>query len=69
MSLEQLDLYCTSKLEELKQKGIPKTAEKVIAKITLPDWVKKGTLPDVSEDKNFGPRYFSWRVMKVLTCS
>ena len=58
MSLEQLDLYCTSKLEELKEKGISKEAEKVIAKITLPDWVKKGTLPDTSEDKDFGPRYF-----------
>lgn len=58
MSLEQLDLYCTSKLEELKEKGASKGSEKVIAKITVPDWVKRGKLPDDSEDKNFGPRYF-----------
>lgn len=58
MSLEQLDLYCTSKLEELKEKGASKGPEKVIAKITVPNWVKRGKLPDAAEDKNFGPRYF-----------
>lgn len=58
MSLEQLDLYCTSKLDELKDKGAAKGSEKVIAKITVPDWVKRGKLPDAAEDKNFGPRYF-----------
>ncbi len=58
MSLEKLDLYCTSKLDELKAKGAQKGSEKVIAKITVPDWVKQGRLPDATKDNNFGPRYF-----------
>lgn len=58
MSLKQLDLYCTSKLEELKEKGALKGSEKVIAKITAPNWVKRGKLPDTAEDKIFGPRHF-----------
>ncbi len=58
MSLEQLDLYCTSKLNELKQKGTTKGLEKVIVKVAVPDWVKQGKLPSAAEDKNFGPRYF-----------
>jgi glycine C-acetyltransferase len=58
MSLEKLNIYCTSKLEELKEKGAQKGAENVIAKITLPDWVKNGRLPNPAEDANFGPRYF-----------
>ena len=58
MSLEKLNGYCTSKLDELKAKGAQKGAEKVITKIALPDWVKNGRLPDPSEDENFGPRYF-----------
>lgn len=58
MSLEQLNAYCTSKLAELKEKGTHKGAEKVIAKIALPDWIKEGRLPTPAEDGNFGPRYF-----------
>jgi glycine C-acetyltransferase len=58
MSLEKLDLYCTSKLDELKAKGAQKGSEKVIAKITVPDCIKQGRLPDAAEDQDFGPRYF-----------
>jgi glycine C-acetyltransferase len=57
MSLEQLNAYCTSKLAELKERGAHKGVEKVIAQITLPDWVRNGRLPTPAEDENFGPRY------------
>ncbi|SFL85253.1 aminotransferase class I/II-fold pyridoxal phosphate-dependent enzyme [Nitrosomonas communis] len=57
MSLEQLNAYCTSKLAELKKRGAHKGVERVIAKITLPDWVRNGRLPTPAEDENFGPRY------------
>lgn len=58
MSLELLNAYCTSKLNELNSKGILKGSEKIITRITAPEWVKKGWLPDANEDKAFGPRYF-----------
>ncbi|MDV6343052.1 aminotransferase class I/II-fold pyridoxal phosphate-dependent enzyme [Nitrosomonas sp. Is37] len=58
MSLEQLNVYCTLKLAELKERGAQKGAEKVIAKIALPGWIKEGRLPTSAEDENFGPRYF-----------
>lgn len=58
MSLEKLNAYCTSKLDALKQKGTRKSAERVIAKIAAPDWVKKGRLPDTREDQEIGPRCF-----------
>lgn len=58
MSLEQLNVFCTSKLAEMKERGAHKGAEKVIAKIALPGWVKDGRLPNPAEDGNFGPRYF-----------
>ena len=58
MSLEKLDAYCVSKLEELNAKGARKGAEKVIASIAVPDWIKAGCLPNAAEDENPGPRYF-----------
>ena len=57
MSLEKLNLFCTSKLDELKEKGAQKGSENVITKIIVPDWIIKGKLPNPSEDKIFGPRY------------
>jgi glycine C-acetyltransferase len=58
MSLEKLNAYCALKLDELEAKGAQKGKEKVIANITLPDWVKHGRLPTSAEDENAGPRYF-----------
>ncbi|HBV21806.1 MAG TPA: 7-keto-8-aminopelargonate synthetase [Nitrosomonas sp.] len=58
MSLEQLNAYCVSKLNELKKKGAQKGIEKVIVRIFVPDWVRQGRLPDAEEDKDSGPRYF-----------
>lgn len=58
MSLEQLNTYCISKLEALRNKGVLKGNEKVIARIAAPEWIKKGWLPDAKEDKDIGPRYF-----------
>lgn len=65
MSLEKLNGYCTSKLDELKITGAQKGAEKVITKIALPDWVKSGKLPNSAEDENVGPHYFLASVDKA----
>lgn len=65
MSLEKLNGYCTSKLDELKITGAQKGAEKVITKIALPDWVKSGKLPNSAEDENVGPHYFLAAVDKA----
>ena len=51
-------LIVLRKLNELNSKGILKGSEKIITRITAPEWVKKGWLPDANEDKAFGPRYF-----------
>ncbi len=58
MSLDQLNSQCATKLHELKEMGARKGAEKVIAKIAVPDWIKRGQLPTASEDQDFGPRHF-----------
>lgn len=58
MSLEKLNAYCAARLEELQAKGARKGAEKVIASIAAPDWVKHGRLPTAAEDKHIGARYF-----------
>lgn len=58
MSLEPLNAYCTKKLDALKASGAQKGAERVIARISIPDWVKTGQLPNAQQDQSSGPRYF-----------
>ena len=58
MSLEKLDAICTAKVGVIKELGVQKVSERVIIRISVPDWVKNGRLPDADEDKTPGPRYF-----------
>ncbi|MDR4516854.1 MAG: aminotransferase class I/II-fold pyridoxal phosphate-dependent enzyme [Nitrosomonas sp.] len=58
MSLDKLNAYCAEKVQIIKEKGAQKSTENIINRIVLPDWVKKGLLPDAQLDQAFGPRYF-----------
>lgn len=58
MSLEKLNAICTEKVDAIKNRGVLKGAERAIARINLPDWVKNGSLPVGDEDNALGPRYF-----------